>query len=127
MATELVEYRGLWFHPDTIETVRDILVTGNQYFRNRRFRIYYGNVETGQAWITESDAARYDVRSAGEIGYIGRSTGPKRVPLSVHNARSLGGGHILDHCIIRIETTRGREVVYSHPQFHYKEEEQVGA
>lgn len=38
-------------------------------------------------------------------GYVGRSTGPIKVPLLIHNRRSLGGPAILDHCIIGVRET----------------------
>jgi hypothetical protein len=51
-------------------------------------------------------------------GYVGNSMGPLRVPLLIHNRRSLGGGAVLDHCIVRIIETRTGRVIYSHPSYH---------
>jgi hypothetical protein len=56
-----------------------------------RLRMHYGDRETGRAWG--------DVTT----GYIGRSTGPVKIPLAIRDSRCLGGSGILDHCIIRIE------------------------
>jgi len=38
--------------------------------------------------------------------------------LLIHNRRSLGGGAILDHCIVRIIETRIGRVLYSHAHYH---------
>lgn len=119
------EYRGLWFTPNTPQQVRDVLA---DHLRTRshqeaiRLRILYGNTQTGEAWITEEYRQKFDVRSDGEIGYIGRSTGQYKIPLAVYNASNIGGSAILTDCIVRIETTRGGRVLYSHPNFHYHEE-----
>jgi hypothetical protein len=74
-----------------------------------RVRIFLGDVATGKAWNEENDVA----------GTIGRSTGLYKVPLLIANSRSLGGGAILDHCIVRIQTAAAPfRVLYSHPKFH---------
>lgn len=40
------------------------------------------------------------------FGTVGRSTGKVKIPLLVHNSRSMGGGGILTHCIIGIRLSR---------------------
>lgn len=77
--------------------------------RTTRLRLHYGDQATGQAW---GDA---------EVGYIGRSMGPVKVPLCIANSRSGGGGALLDHCIVKIELARGKSVLWQHPQYHLKE------
>jgi hypothetical protein len=74
-----------------------------------RVRLFLGDVATGKAWNEENDVT----------GTIGRSTGLYKVPLLIASSRSMGGGAILDHCIMRIQTTAApRRVLYSHPAFH---------
>lgn len=52
-------------------------------------------------------------------GYIGRSTGSVKIPLIVHNERSSHSGALLDHCIVRIRTSRGGRVLWQHPNYHH--------
>lgn len=90
--------------------VRDALV--HAYLnRNRqcgRVRIWLGDPETGKCWNEAYDVA----------GYVGRSTGEKKVPLLLHDKRSMGGGAILTQNIIRVDWTDGTGTIYKHPKFH---------
>lgn len=88
--------------PFEITTCLELARLGEQ-----RIRLYYGDRETGRDWNE-----RYDV-----TGRIGRSMGPIRIPILLHNRRSIGGGGILDHCIVRIDTAAGRKVLYQHPNY----------
>ena len=70
-----------------------------------RLVIFYGNPKTGQAWgdIVEC--------------FIGRSTGKIKIPLEISNKRSLGGGGVLDSCIVKILAAKGKRVLYRHPKY----------
>lgn len=96
---------GTWFAEHTPPIVRQHL----DYVRvtRQRVELTYGNQDSG---LTFGDDP--------ELGYIGRSTGAIKVPLLIHNNRSTGGPAILDHCIIRIRSARGKHVIYQHPQYH---------
>lgn len=65
--------------------------------------------ESGFDWLEEFES----------YGYVGRSMGPIKVPLLIANSRSLGGGAILDHCIVRIRESSGGRVLYQHPNYHF--------
>lgn len=69
-------------------------------------RVFLGDIETGKAWNEE-----YDV-----CGTIGRSMGPVKIPLMINNARSMGGGALLDHCIVGI-LAKGNVWLYKHESF----------
>ncbi len=101
-----VHYRrlasGTCYHADTPEPVVEVLETVR--LNQRKVRLYYGNTQTGQSWFEEND----------EIGRIGRSTGPIKVPLLIEPGE-IGGPALLDHCVIRIDSPR--TVLYQHEQF----------
>jgi hypothetical protein len=62
----------------------------------------------GQSWMETFDTT----------GYVGRSMGPIKVPLLIPNSRSHGGGQISTTSIVRILTSKGKHVLYEHPNYH---------
>lgn len=70
-----------------------------------RIRIYYGDKATGSVWP--------DLPMRGKIS---RSMGPTKIPLLIKTSRSYGGEGILDHCIVKIETSPFKSVLYVHPE-----------
>lgn len=100
-----IEFKGFWFSEDTNEQVKRIISTIG---RDRRVRVWYGDIKTGKSWNEENDIC----------GYIARSTGDKKIPLLVNNGRSYGGGGLLDDCIIKIVDTKTKQVLYKHPLFN---------
>lgn len=105
METKYKVVNGTSYHNETSETVLNILERCRM--NNVRIVVDYGNVSTGQSW-----GERFDI-----CGYIGRSGGINKIPLLIYTKRSIGGSGILDHCIIRILTSKGKEVLYSHPNY----------
>lgn len=78
--------------------------------RNRtRLHISLGDTETGLDRLEEFETH----------GYVVRSMGPVKVPLLMAYRRSLGGGAILDHCIVRIRESAGGRLLYQHPKYHH--------
>ena len=106
MRQKEIEYNGYWFDPKTDIEVMKVISGLNCYNRQQRIRIFLGDTKTGKCWNEENDVT----------GYIGRSTGSKKIPLLINNANSLGGGGILTHCIVAIYTTSGT-CLYKHPKF----------
>ncbi len=100
---------GTAYHQETPDEVVSILEGARDY--GRRVRLYYGDTKTGQDWNEEFDT----------MGTVGRSTGNIKIPLLISNARSMGGGAILDHCIVKIATQQNDgkyHVVYTHPNYY---------
>ena len=95
---------GTSYHDDTASDV--IRVLEQARLNKWRLRLFLGDRETGRVWPEEHDV----------IGRIGRSWGPAKVPILLHNRRSTGGGAILDHCILRIVRTRDKRELYKHPE-----------
>ena len=107
MSKEKVIVEGIQFDsvtPDKV--VRLILSLMNS---RKRIRLDYGDAETGKSW-----GEVYDIE-----GRIGRSTGSIKIPLLVHNSRSIGGGSVLTGCIVKIEYANKKEggVLYEHPTY----------
>lgn len=98
---------GTSYDPRTPDDVIRVLEQARQ--TRQRVHISLGDTATGHDWLEEFETH----------GYIGRSMGPVKVPLLVANGRSLGGGAILDHCIVRIRTSSGGRILWQHPQYHH--------
>lgn len=96
------------FHPDTPEIVRRVLEAART--RGTRIRVHYGSMKTGRDWMDEYDVA----------GKVGRSMGPQKVPIFIHNSRSMGGPAILTSCIVRVRYANKKEGgdLYRHPKYH---------
>jgi hypothetical protein len=101
---EMKVVNGTAYHMKTPEAV--IRVLENAMASRARIRVFLGDTETGRDWLEEHDV----------MGYVGRSTGNLQIPLLVNNSRSMGGGALLSHCIIRI--TIDKQTVYAHPTYH---------
>lgn len=57
-------------------------------------------------------AVVYEPESAIQFGRVGRSMGPVKIPLLVHNSRSLGGEPICTRIITEIRESAGGRVLY---------------
>lgn len=98
------------FHPDCPIEVQEVLERAR--LNHMRIRVHYGDMNTGRDWMDQ-----YNV-----TGRVGRSMGPKKVPILLHNSRSIGGVSILTNCVIRIRhanKTEGGDL-YCHPKYSAK-------
>lgn len=94
---------GLYFAEGTPEPVKHTIARLRG--KDTRVRLFLGDRDTGKTWSEEHDTA----------GYISASMGPCKVPLLIHNARSMGGGAILANCILGILSRSGW--LYKAPNF----------
>ncbi len=92
---------GTSYDARTKQEVIDVLETARK--NNTRIILDYGDVKTGSSWNET-----YDI-----TGTLGRSTGKNKISILLYNKRSIGGGAILDHCIIGIKTSKGKKTLYS--------------
>ena len=67
---------GTWYYEETDDEVIEVLE--NARLSGTRIRIYLGDKETGRDWGEVCDVT----------GYVGRSMGPIKIPILLHNARS---------------------------------------
>lgn len=93
------------FSDNTNDRVKQVLTSC--YNRKNRIRIVYGNVATGNSWLDE-----YEI-----LGYVGKSTGTKPIPLLINNSRSFGGGSILTGSILKIIDTKTKQVLFQHENY----------
>ena len=96
------------------ERTQDEVVAKLENARLNRTRLHISMGETegpnaGRDWLEENDV----------YGFVGRSTGTVKIPLLVHNRRSLGGAPLLDHCIVRIRSSQGGRILYQHPKYDH--------
>lgn len=97
---------NLIFNPETNDEVKRIIEKCYTSKNHPRIRVFYGDVKTGKDWGEEYDT----------MGYIGASMGPQQIPLLINSRRSMGGGGILTHCIVKI--TSDHVTLYQHPLYH---------
>ena len=90
------------FSDNTSEKVKQVLTSC--YNRKNRIRVVYGDVTTGKSYLDE-----YDI-----LGYVGKSTGVKPMPLLINNSRSFGGGSILTSSVLKIVDTQSKQVLFQH-------------
>lgn len=89
----------------------DSLIAVLEHCRNsgQRIKIHYGDRETGRDWNDPN------------LGRISRSTGRIKIPLVIHNTRSMGGPGLLDDAIVKITTSPTRpnnKPLWVHPKYH---------
>lgn len=93
------------FSDNTNDKVKQVLTSC--YNRKNRIRIVYGDVNTGISWLDD-----YEV-----LGYVGKSTGTKPIPLLINNSRSFGGGSILTSSILKIVDIQTKQVLFQHENY----------
>lgn len=104
---EYTVVNGTFYDSRTPYEVIEVLESSRK--SGARVRLFHGDTETGKDWLEEHYVT----------GRISRSMGPHKVPILLNNRRSIAGGAILDHCIVRI-LVNGVEK-YRHPKYQEPE------
>lgn len=97
-----------WYHDETDLEIANVLEACR--LCNKRIKFRYGHTTGPQAGQDWGD-------SANMCGYVSRSCGQYKVPIVLYNKRTRGGPSILDHCIVKIQSSRGDKVFYQHPLY----------
>jgi hypothetical protein len=104
------EYKSINGTSYDVRTPNEVVaILENARQSRTRLHVSLGDSESGQDWLEENMVH----------GFIGRSTGSIKIPLLIHNRRSLGGPGLLDHCIVRIRESLGGRVLWRHPRYHH--------
>lgn len=79
--------------------------------RRNRYRIYYGDRETGKVWNEFHDV----------MGYVSTSSGGpfKRCFILVNNKGAYGGGAITVQQVVGVQEIRTKKFIYKHSNFHF--------
>ncbi len=109
---------GTYYHIETNLQVIEVLEQCR--LNNTRIRLFLGDTITGKVWPELHDVT----------GYVSRSTGVVKVPILRYNSIAVGGGAILDHCIMKISDTKGNVLYkagnYKEPVIEIKGNEAQG-
>lgn len=97
--------RNIELNSETIKNKKLLNALEYCHKTRQRVRIFYG--ENGISWNEEHDI----------MGYISNSTGKNAILILVNNSKSLGGGSIIDHKIIRIDIIETRKTIYKDENF----------
>lgn len=101
MSKQYQVVNGTFYNKATPKEVIDILEESQ--VNETRLLFDFGDVKTGKSW-----GETCDIR-----GRVGRSTGDIKIPLLIATCRSLGGGALLDDCIVKISLSKGGKVLYN--------------
>jgi hypothetical protein len=108
-----------FFHRDSPDSVIRVLMNALRF--DTRIEIEYGYTETHEKVAADPSLLG---KSWGDkpTGYVGKSMGDIKIPLVIYNKRSRGGPGMLEDCIVRIRTSRGKVVLYQHPNYQPADE-----
>lgn len=104
---------GTWYDAATSD---DLVWLMKMLERNgNRYTFYEGDPFTGRCHDNEQC---FNI-GWHNTGYVGRTAGNIKSPIKVFNSRSTGGDIISAHYLVRIERTKGKQIVWTHPNFHW--------
>jgi hypothetical protein len=105
-------YKGVYYNNNTSDDM--IRILDNLRENKKRVQFRFGNTKTGEDWGEVNDI----------MGHIGTSTGEVKIPLLIHNARSMGGGGLLTGNIVKIMESKRAKLkrpIYQNPKYHIKD------
>lgn len=105
MKSEYKQIGKFFFKEGVDETVASVI---NQMYQTRkRYKVYFGCIDTGKVYAEEHDT----------IGTIGSSTGPINIPLMITRKGNMGGGALLIDLIVAVREMDTNYFIYKHPKF----------
>lgn len=99
------ESGGVSYDTRTARGIIEVLERARKATRRMRLKIFYGDILTGEASVVEHC-------------YIGCTCGEIKIPLAFPHRDSTEAGGLPSHCIVRIESSSGKIVHWSHDKFH---------
>ncbi len=97
---------GTYYHVGTPDSLVHILEKART--NKTRVKVYLGDAVTGKDWMEESD----------KMGFIGRSSGPIKIPIIMKYEGAPGGTDLMPENIVKLSTAYIGTVLYQTKNYH---------
>lgn len=105
MKTKYKQIGEFFFEEGTDEQVANVV--NRMYQTKKRYKVYFGCVDTGKVYAEEYDT----------IGTVGKSTGQIKIPLMITRKGNMGGGALLPSLIVAVREMDTNYFIYKHSKF----------
>ena len=97
---------GTYYHVGTPDSLVHILEKART--NKTRIKVYLGDAVTGKDWMEESD----------KMGFIGRSSGPIKIPIIMKYETAKGGTDLMPENIVKLSIAYTGTVLYQTKNYH---------